>query len=189
MPAGGEPADRVPRVHREATLPDVRCVLQHWYELRPKGEAIGSENNRRFTALTALARRERRHGVDALRGDILAALRGERALEVAFLPLAAGLFHDTAITSALDQLILRALRDAAFETRIAATYAGAFRLDSWEEVGLLLAERVILQQEDRLLVAAARDVLAIRLATKDGGRCPRCTTTGNPRDWLPRRVV
>jgi hypothetical protein len=175
-------------------VPQVGCVLQHWYELRPKGENVGVENNKRFTALTALARRARRHGTDTLRGDVLAALRGERAMELAFLPVASGLFQDDELTHALELAVMRQLRGGSDAMRVAATFAGAFRLDSWEEVALVLSERVVLAVEDKLLVQAAREVLEIRLDTKDGGKCRRCGLTGSlPStqkllDWVPRRA-
>jgi hypothetical protein len=108
----------------------------------------------------------------------VAALRGERAPEAAFLPVAAGLFPDDIFKEAFDAFILRHLRDGTYALRVAATYAGAFRLDSWTDVALLLSERVVLATEDKLLVQAAREVLDIRLDTKDGGKCRRCGLMG-----------
>lgn len=131
----------------------------------------------------------RRRGLDALRGAILGAAKGERAPERGMLVVGAGLFHDDA---AVAVYVSRALHAAqALEFRIAATYASAFFLPSSQETACVLSERVVLEKEDRLLVLAARDVLDVWAATKDGGRCRRCGQVGGTTqglDWMPSRI-
>lgn len=131
--------------------------------------------------------------MSALKGDIWAAARGERAFELAFLPLAGVLFAcENAPT--VTGFIFQYLRRGSLEQRIAATYASTFFLDNHRDVAILLTERVVLAQEPRLLLQATRETLDIRLDAEGGGKCRRCGLTGGSLStakllaWVPRRV-
>lgn len=166
-------------------FPALRCVLQHWYELRPKGEKIGSANNQRFVDIKALHMVARRQGIDSLRGTIVAAARSERASEPAHLPIGAGLFTDDL---RIETYVRRALDHQRLDYRIAATYGAIYYLRRSEEIAFILGERVLLAEEDKLLVLASRDVLDIWRETKDGGRCGRCGSKKADESWCPARV-
>jgi hypothetical protein len=58
--------------------------------------------------------------------------------------------------------------------QIAATYASAFFLQHSEEMSSKLAERVVLAEGDKNLVAAAQDALTISADFRVQGRCSRC---------------
>jgi len=131
--------------------------------------------------------------MSALKGDIWAVARGERAFELALLPLA-GVVGQQLDAPSIASFLIRYLANGSLEQRIAATYGAAFFLDSHREVTLLLSERVVLAKEDRLLLQATREVLDIRLDTKDGGKCRKCGLLGvargepQPRDLEVRRL-
>lgn len=172
-------------------LPQVRCVLQHWYELRPKGQPMGSANNKRYIALSACARRYRRQGMDALRGDILSAMRGHKPFEAPFLPVGAGLFRDEEFLHAVSKHIVHALVGGPWA--VEATYAAAF-LDGVSQVDVLLSERIMTGSAvSGLVMQAAQEVLEIRADTKHGGKCRRCNNEGcnnalASQVWMPARV-
>lgn len=129
----------------------------------------------------------------ALKGDISAATRGERALELAFLPLA-GVVGQLQDTPSVAAFLIRHMRRGSLDQRIAATYGSIFFLDSHREVALLLTERVVLAKEDRLLLQATQEVLDLRVDTRDGGKCRKCGRYGGlralpaPGDLEVRRI-
>ena len=153
-------------------------MLQHWYELRPKGQKIGAENNRRFVDIKALLMVGRRQGLGALRTAVINAARGARAAEVAYYPVGAGLFTDDL---AVETFVRTGLQHQRADYRIAATFASSFYLGRSEEVAFLLAERVVLPEGDPMVVQAAREVLDIWTDVRSGGKCRRCgLTDGSP---------
>jgi len=160
---------------RSSPAPAVRCVLQHWYELRPKGEKIGTENNHRFTDLKALLMVGRRQGLDALHVAIINAAKGSRTSERAYYPVGAGLFTEDLI---IETFVRKGLQHQRVDYRVAATFGSAFYLGRSEEVAFTLAERVVLPEGDALVVQAAREVLDIWADVRTGGKCRRCGLTG-----------
>jgi len=112
----------------------------------------------------------RRHGMDALRGSTQSALRGEKVLDFSYLLIGALLWPD--LRGLLDR-ISQGLQAQEQEHRIAATFAAACYIDQ-EQVACLLAERVVVEQGERLTVQAAREVLEIIAHLELGGACPRC---------------
>jgi hypothetical protein len=112
------------------------------------------------------------------------------------LVVCAGLFPDDVVVEAYVRRVLHS--EQHLEFRVAATYASVFFLPRSEEVASQLAERVLLGEGEQLLVLAARDVLGIWAATKNGGTCssghPARTTSSWPAawrssfDWMPVRV-
>ena len=160
-------------------LLSLRCVLQHWYELRPKGERIGSENNKRLTHIKQLHTVYRRQKADALRGSILAAARSERPLEPAFLPVGAGLFPEHVL---IETLVRRSLTHQREDYRIAAFYAASFFLYRSDAIGLVLTEMVMLGKG--VEQQAASD--ALRLAGE--APCASCRSkTAAAESWCPVR--
>lgn len=167
--------------------PSLRCVLQHWYELRPKGEKLGSDNNKRLTAITSQHMNLRRKGVDAVRGAIMASVRCERTWEAPLLLIGAALFQDVL---PLD-LVLRNLRGGPFELRSAAAFASVFYFES--PLSVEIAEQVILDKGNRLVLQAMKEALDLRSRTSTGGTCARCGERGiqnqHRLDWLPHRTM
>ncbi len=172
-------------------FPALKCVLTHWYQLRLKNEPLGAENNKRLVAIKGLHMIFRRQGADALRGQLLRAAKSELVAEPAHLPVGAGLFHDNL---QVETFVRRALNHPRAEYRVAASYGALFFIRRSEEVAFILSERVVLAEEDPLVVAAASDALDIWRATKDGGRCTRCglmggsPSTQKPQDWTVERA-
>src|ERR1700677_352976 len=86
-------------------VPALKCVLTHWYQLRPSGTPIGSENNRRLIAINSMHRLGRRQGLDAVRGAIIGSIKGERILEAVLLPIGAALFPEVLPVEFILQLL------------------------------------------------------------------------------------
>jgi hypothetical protein len=162
-------------------------VLQHWYELRRQGEKLGTSNSERFAAVKSMNMIARRQGADALRGEVQRACRGLSLTQPVHYVLGGGLFTDQV---EVETLVRRGLRHDQIKHRIAATYGAIYYISTSEEVASLLVERVVLEQEDALLVDAARDALSIGGMAKHGSRCTRCGQTGGPLstrkllDWM-----
>lgn len=173
------------------TVPALKCVLTHWYQLRLRDEPLGAENSKRLVAIKGLHMVFRRQGADALRGQLLQAARSAMVAEPAHLPVGAGLFSENV---AVETFVRRSLHHQRAEYRVAAAYGALFFIRRSEEVAFILSERVVLAEEDPLVVAAARDALEIWRATKDGGRCSRCGLTGGSpstlkqQDWMVARA-
>lgn len=169
---------------------ELRCVLRHWYELRRPGDDFGSGNNKRLVDIKALHMVLRRQGLDALRGQITAGVNGQRITDPALLLVGAGLFPDNLV---VETFVRRALHAQRSDYRSAATYASLFFLNRSEEAASILTERVVLGQEDVLVVAASCDALAIWDDIQSGGKCRRCVfTRGNELhdlDWVPAKLV
>lgn len=167
--------------------PALSCCLQHWYELRLKGERIGSVNNKRFTAITSQHKMSRRLGLDALRGAIVSSVKGERAFEAVLLPIGAALFPDALPF----ELVMQNLRSGTLELRSAAVFASSYYAGS--DLSVEIAEQVILGTGDRLILQAMKEVLDLRGRTDSGGACPRCGARGTRHqqtlDWLPHRTM
>lgn len=151
------------------------------------GEKLGSENNKRLTAITSQHRMTRRLGIDATRGAIIASVRGERAWEAPLLVIGAALFQDVL---PLD-LVLQNLRSGPLELRSAAIFASVFYFES--PLSVEIAEQVIIDKGDRLMLQAMKEALDLRSRTSTGGSCARCGTRGTqnqpPLDWLPHRTM
>lgn len=171
--------------------PSLRCVLTHWYQLRLKGEKLGPDNNARLVDIKALSMIQRRQGTDALRGTILQAARSMGTASPVHLPVGAGLFTENI---QVETWVRRSLSHQLSKFRVAATYAAIFYIRQSEEVAFILGERVVVAEEDALVIAAARDALDLWRATKYGGRCPRCGQTAGPLltprlpEWAPPRA-
>ena len=166
-------------------VPALKCVLTHWYQLRLKDETMGSENNKRLVSIKGLHMIFRRQGADALRGQLLQAAKSKLVAEPAHLPIGAGLFHENVV---VETFVRRALHHQRAEYRVAASYGALFFIRRSEEVAFILSERVVLAEEDPLVVAAARDALDIWRSVRGGGMCPRCgSRTGEQKDWLVTR--
>jgi hypothetical protein len=167
--------------------PSLRCILQHWYELRAKGLSLGSDNNKRLVAITSWHRTMRRQGIDGLRGAIVASVKGERSWEAPLLPIGAALFQDVLPLS----LVLQNLRSGPIELRSAAIFASAFYFES--PLSVEIAEQVVVGAGDKLMLQAMKEVLDLRSRTSTGGSCGRCGERGvqdQPRlDWLPLRTM
>jgi hypothetical protein len=156
----------------------LRCCLQHWYELRPKGTTIGVENNRRLVGIKALHMVWRRQGEAALRGMVLDTARGMRIIEPACLLVGAGLFPEDL---RVETLIRRSLDHAVESVRIAATYGAVFFLKHSEEMSCTLAERVMMDKG----VSQASSADAIALAQHVP--CARCKKITTEEGWCPVR--
>jgi hypothetical protein len=155
--------------------PSLLCVLTHWYQLRDKKEKIGSVNNHRFSDIKALAMVGRRQGLDALRGAIVRAAKGEQMPEPGYYPIGAGLFTDDLV---VETFVRKGLHHQRSDYRIAATYGAAFYAGRSEEVAFLLAERVVLAEGEKMVLQATREALDIYVDTKYGGKCRLCGLTG-----------
>jgi hypothetical protein len=134
----------------------------------------------------------RRQGLDSLRSTLLWAARGECVVEPTALPIGAGLFNDDTLIEAFVQ---RMLDNVHPMYRAAATYASVFYMGRSKEVASVLAERVVLAEEEPLVLLASRDVLSLWADIKNNGECKRCGATvglpsiQKPLDWTPERVL
>jgi hypothetical protein len=171
----------------EPYAPSLKCCLTHWYELRPNGEKIGSVNNRRLASISSQNRVARRQGIDALRGAIWSGVKGERAFEAVLLPIGAALFQDVLPFD----LVLRHLRHGQRELRSAAVFASSYY--SSTDLSVEIAEELISDKGDKLILQAMREVLDLRSRTSSGGKCRRCGERGTRQlqqlDWLPHRAM
>jgi hypothetical protein len=167
--------------------PSLRCALTHWYELRPVGQKLGSDNHKRLAAVTSWHRTMRRQGIDGLRGAIVASVKVERSWEAPLLPIGAALFQDVLPLN----LVLRNLRSGPIELRSAAIFASVFYFES--PLSVEIAEQVIVGQGDSLMLQAMKEALDIRSRTSTGGSCARCGARGvqnqSKLDWLPHRMA
>ena len=169
--------------------PQLRCVLQHWYELRPQGQVLGSENNKRYVGIKALKMVLQRRGKDALRGEIFRAARSESMAEPAHLVVGAGFFPDDVL---VETFVRKALSQQNRDFRIAATYASSFFLQLSREVVIVLSERVLLGEGDALVLQASQEALTIGACAHNGDLCSLCSSRGTSRetdDWVPWRAV
>jgi hypothetical protein len=167
---------------------ELRCVLQHWYELRPNGERVGDANAKRLIAIRTLNTLARRRGVDGLHGDILSSIKGEQADSEVHLPVGAGLFADDV---RIETYVRKGLHHQHQDYRIAATYACLFFLSRSEEMASILSERVVLAEGGQLIVLASRDALTIWSEVRSGGKCSRCRVKSPESlfDWVPDRAL
>jgi hypothetical protein len=169
-------------------VPDLRCVLRHWYELRPENKKIDSVNNRRFAQITQLSMRVRRQGLDMLRKDAQLAAKSMQVGDPALLIISSALLAGDV---AVEGYVHRQFKARDQEWRVAATYAALFFLWRSEEVTCTLTERAILGGDAPLVVLAARDVMDIHSSMIGSGRCPRCRNerlSKETHDWVPTRV-
>lgn len=159
------------------------CLFKHWAELRLVDVAgTGKEQYERAQMLRGHHHYARRHGLDALKGRLVAALRSEKVLDFSYLLIGAAFWPST---PELYNRVFQGLHAQEQEQRVAATFASAFFLDR-DDVACLLAERVVVEQGDRLTLQAAREVLQIAASVHHGGTCPRCNLR---RESRPPRVV
>ena len=164
------------------------CLLQHWYELRLPGEALGTVNTRRFLDLRAASMVHTRQGRQAFRSALLAASRHQRVIDPAYIPVAAGLFPGDLQVEAQ---VRSFLASASLEHRVAALYATVFFFSHADDVLTNVTERVVLEADTGLQLAASRDVLDIWRDTRHGGHCPRCgrdLTAADQNNWIPSRT-
>lgn len=172
-------------------VPALRCALQHWYELVPKGQKLGEENQRRRASVRDLHMIFRRQGADGLRSEVLQAASGHARIKPVHLIVGAAFFSEKV---EVETMVRRSLRHERADFRIAGSYAGLYYMGRSEEVAFLLADRVILGEEEAQVVAAARDALDIWNSVRDGGRCSRCGQTGmspstlRQQDWVLTRA-
>jgi hypothetical protein len=147
------------------------CLFRHWVDLRLLDvESTGSENYKRAQMLKGHYHYARRHGLNALRGAVVAALRSEKVLDVSYLLIASVMWPDL---EGLYNRVFQSLLAQDQEQRVAASFAAACFIDR-DDVACLLAERVVVQQGERLTLQAAREVLEIAASLSHGGSCPRC---------------
>lgn len=146
------------------------CLFRHWVDLRLEGDTGTTVNYKRAQMLKGHFSYARRHGLDALRGAVRAALRSEKVLDVSYLLIASVLWPDM---QGVYARVFQSLQAQDQEQRVAATFACACFLDV-DDVACLLAERVVVQQGERLTLQAAREVLEITASLQHGGFCPRC---------------
>ncbi len=172
-----------------AFAPALRCVLQHFYELRFPGDRIGPDNNKRLAHLTSLHRLARRQGRDGLRGVILASVHGEARMDAEELPVGAALFPDIVPVS----FVLQKLRGDAIEFRLSAIFASVFYPSG--PLSLEIAEQFIVGSGNRLILQAMKEVLELRASSGSGGKCSKCGVRGlrnqallQSLDWEPHRA-
>jgi hypothetical protein len=149
---------------------------------------VGPVNNKRRVAVTSLHRIARVQGLGALRDRLVGAVREERVMEPALLPIGAGLFVDDLPVS----LILRHVRGDSSEFRAAAIFASVYHRSN--DLSVEVAERMIFGGGDPLVLQAMKEVLDLRGRTAvPGGSCGRCGEQGTqlqaPIDWLPRHAT
>jgi hypothetical protein len=163
------------------------CLFKHWSELRLlTGDAnytnTGLANYERAQMVKAHYSYARRHGLDALKGRIVAALRSEKVLDFSYLLIGAAFWPELPL---LFTRVYQGLQAQDREQRVASTFASACFLDN-DDVACLLAERVVVEQGERLTLQAAREVLEIAASIQHGGACPRCHRRRE--DRIPRVV-
>jgi hypothetical protein len=167
-------------------VPSLRCTLTHFCELRPRGEKLGSVNNRRLVSITSQYRFASSRGLDSLRGAVLSSVSGERAFEPALLPIGAALLQDVMPI----EFIFRHLRGGQQELRAAAVFASVYY--SSTDLSVEIAEELISDKGDKLILQAMHEVLDLRIRTSTGGTCHRCGARGTRQlqqlDWLPYRM-
>jgi hypothetical protein len=157
--------------------PSLRCVLQHWYELRLPGEPTSAENTKRAVAVRSMNMVLRRQGLDALKGQCRRAARAEIVAEPIHLLVGAGVSSGDVV---FETWVRRSLGHPRVDFRVAATYASVFFMEGSQEVARVLTERVILAEGVELVLAATRDALDIWSYVRTEGTCPRCGQTAGP---------
>jgi hypothetical protein len=145
-------------------------LFRHWVDLRLEGDTGFTVNYKRAQMLKGHFHYARRHTLGALRGAVVAALRSEKILDVSYLLIASVMWPDM---EGVYARVFQSLQAQDQEQRVAATYACACFLDH-DDVACLLAERVVVEQGERLTLQAAREVLEIAANLQHGGTCPRC---------------
>jgi hypothetical protein len=151
-------------------------VLQHWHDLRLPKEKLGDANSKRFVAIKNINMVYRRQGLDALRGEVLRAATANIVAEPVHYIVGAGLFTERV---EVETFVRLALDHQRADHRVAATYGAVYYMASSDEVACNLGERVVLEQGDPLVLAAARDVLDIWCSVRAGRRCDRCGQMGS----------
>jgi hypothetical protein len=156
------------------------CLLQHWVDLHLPGDTSTRENYKRAQMIHGHFHYARRHGIDSLRGAIVAALRSEKILDVSYLLIGTLLWPET---PQMYERVLQGIYAQDLEQRIAATFASVCFIDQ-DDVACLLSERVVVEEGERLTLQAAREVLEIVASLQHGGTCPRCNRRRTSR--IPR---
>ena len=170
-------------------LPDnirkLRCVLQHYYELRAQGEEMGTANTKRFVDIKSLAMVASRQGLDAVKATVLNAGRSLVVAAPAYLPVGAGLFSNDV---RVETIVRKALAHTSQDYRIGAIYAAVFYVKLSDEMTSVLAELSMLGTGLEQLAAADALRAAQQLPCRD---CARTSGIADQESigWAPFRRV
>lgn len=165
-------------------MPPLRCCLRHWCAFE---DAYAITSTRRLSSVSSLHRVAQNQGLDALRGIIVAGVRGEHVLEAAYLPIGAALFQDDMPA----EFVLQHLCGDSGESRSAAIFASIYYSSS--ALSIEIAERTITNTGSRLTLQAMKEALDLKNRSTTSGTCDRCGARGvqvqHPLDWLPNYTL